>query len=86
VRGLVGAALWQLDQDIATQSSARGGGEKDSGRRPLWGTDGKVLAFAGNKGWQGGVCFSPIKMVREVYSLAPLTGTKSSTAGDWQKR
>src|SRR6266404_7082323 len=45
--------LWIMD--LATQKSARVGGEKDSGGSPLWSPDGRLVAFAGNQGGKAGL-------------------------------
>src|SRR6267142_2631694 len=70
--------LWIMD--LATQKSARVGGEKDSGGSPLWAPDGKVLAFAGNQGGNAGL-FVAHQDGSEVTSLAPTTGTNSPLPG-----
>jgi Tol biopolymer transport system component len=70
--------LWIMD--LATQKSARVGGEKDSGGTPLWAPDGKVLAFAGNQSGKTGL-FVAHQDGSEVTSLAPTTGTNSPLPG-----
>src|SRR6266566_3533150 len=70
--------LWIMD--LATQKSARVGGEKDSGGSPLWAPDGKVLAFAGNQGGKTGL-FVAHQDGSEVISLASTTGTNSPLPG-----
>ena len=70
--------LWIMD--LATQKSARVGGEKDSGGSPLWAPDGKVLAFGGNQGGKTGL-FVAHQDGSEVISLAPTTGTNSPLPG-----
>src|SRR5690349_3020462 len=45
--------LWLMD--MATQKSARVGGEKDSGDSPLWSPDGKWLAFDGSQNGKSGL-------------------------------
>src|SRR5882762_3872869 len=70
--------LWIMD--LATQKSARVGGEKDSGGSPLWAPDGKVLAFAGNQGGKTGL-FVAHQDGSEVISLAPTAGTNSPLPG-----
>src|SRR6266404_4067564 len=66
--------------DLATQKSARVGGEKDSGGSPLWSPDGRLVAFAGNQGGKAGL-FVAHQDGSEVISLAPTTGTNSPLPG-----
>jgi len=70
--------LWIMD--LATQKSARVGGEKDSGGSPLWSPDGRLVAFAGNQGGKTGL-FVAHQDGSEVTSLAPTTGTNSPLPG-----
>ncbi len=70
--------LWIMD--LATQKSARVGGEKDSGGSPLWSPDGRLVAFAGNQGGKTGL-FVGHQDGSEVTSLAPTTGTNSPLPG-----
>src|SRR6266404_2345774 len=70
--------LWIMD--LATQKSARVGGEKDSGGSPLWSPDGKLVAFGGNQGGKAGL-FVAHQDASEVTSLAPTTGTNSPLPG-----
>jgi dipeptidyl aminopeptidase/acylaminoacyl peptidase len=70
--------LWIMD--LATQKSARVGGEKDSAGSPLWSPDGRLLAFASNRGGKAGL-FVAHQDGSEVTSLAPTTGTNSPLPG-----
>jgi len=66
--------LWVMD--VATQKSARVGGEKDSGGGPLWSPDGKWFAFQGHQGEKGGL-FVARQDGSEVTYLASPEGTNS---------
>src|SRR5258708_28348685 len=70
--------VWLMD--LATQKSARVGGEKDSAGSPLWSPDGRLVAFAGNQGGKAGL-FVAHQDGSEVTSLAPTTGTNSPLPG-----
>src|SRR5712691_10732692 len=70
--------LWVMD--LATQKSARVGGEKDSGGGPLWSPDGKWLAFAVSQGGKGGL-FVARADGSEITFLASTRGTNSPLPG-----
>src|SRR6267378_992283 len=70
--------LWIMD--LATQKSARVGGEKDSAGSPLWSPDGRLVAFAGNQGGKTGL-FVAHQDGSEINFLAPITGTNSPLPG-----
>src|SRR5258708_22947698 len=60
--------LWIMD--LATQKSARVGGETDSAGSPLWSPDGRLVAFARNQGGNAGL-FVAHQDGSGVTSLAP---------------
>src|SRR5258708_4762224 len=66
--------LWVMD--LASQKSARVGGEKDSGGGPLWSPDGKSFAFQGGQGEKHGL-FVARPDGSDVTFLASLSGTNS---------
>src|SRR6266404_1530251 len=66
--------LWIMD--VASQKSARVGGEKDSGGGPLWSPDGKWFAFQGGQGEKHGL-FVARPDGSDVTFLASLSGTNS---------
>src|SRR5438270_2683755 len=70
--------LWLMD--LATQKSARIGGDKDSSGGRLWSRDGKWLAFQGHQGEQGGL-FIARPDGSEITFLAPMHGTNSPLPG-----
>src|SRR6266567_9004924 len=70
--------LWIMD--LATQKSARVGGEKDSGGGPLWSPDGKWFAFQGHQGEKGGL-FVARPDGSDVTFLASPSGTNSPLPG-----
>jgi dipeptidyl aminopeptidase/acylaminoacyl peptidase len=70
--------LWTMD--LATQKSARIGGDKDSGGAPLFSPDGKWLAFAGRQGENSGL-FLAHSDGSDVAFLAPWKGTNSPLPG-----
>ncbi len=70
--------LWLMD--MATQKSARVGGEKDSGDSPLWSPDGKWLAFDGSQSGKGGLYVARADG-SEITFLASTSGTNSPLPG-----
>src|SRR5215469_1848559 len=70
--------LWIVD--IATQTSVRLGGEKDSGSSPLWSPDGKWLAFSGSHGENHGLLIARPDGTGITF-LAPTSGTNSPLPG-----
>jgi len=70
--------LWILE--LATQKSARVGGDKDGGGSPVWSPDGKWLAFFGHQGDKGGM-FVVRPDGSEVTYLADSNGTNSPLPG-----
>jgi dipeptidyl aminopeptidase/acylaminoacyl peptidase len=70
--------LWIID--LATQKSARIGGDKDSGGGPLFSPDAKWLAFAGKQGENTGLFLAHVDG-SDVTFLAPWSGTNSPLPG-----
>jgi dipeptidyl aminopeptidase/acylaminoacyl peptidase len=70
--------LWIIE--VASQKSARIGGENDRGGAPLWSPDGKSLAFQGSQGEQHGL-FVAHPDGSEVTFLAAMKGTNSPLPG-----
>jgi dipeptidyl aminopeptidase/acylaminoacyl peptidase len=70
--------LWIMD--LATQKSARIGGDKDTGGGPLWSPDGKWLAFDGSQGDKSGLLLVRVDG-SDVTFLASWSGTNSPLPG-----
>ena len=70
--------LWIMD--LASQKSARIGGDQDSGGAPLFSPDGKWLAFAGKQGENSGL-FVAHADGTEVTFLTSWSGTNSPLPG-----
>src|ERR1700694_2199112 len=70
--------LWIMD--LATQKSARVGGEKDFGGSPLWSPDGKWLAFDGTQGDKSGLLVARADS-SDITFLAQWSGTNSPLPG-----
>jgi dipeptidyl aminopeptidase/acylaminoacyl peptidase len=70
--------LWMME--LASQKSARVGGERDSGGGPLWSPDGKWLAFQGSQGEKHGL-FVARPDGSEVTFTASMNGTNSPLPG-----
>jgi dipeptidyl aminopeptidase/acylaminoacyl peptidase len=70
--------LWIMD--LASQKSARVGGEKDAAGSPLWSADGKWLAFQGSVGGNSGL-FIARPDGSDVTFLASANGTNSPLPG-----
>jgi dipeptidyl aminopeptidase/acylaminoacyl peptidase len=70
--------LWIMD--LATQKSARIGGDKDAGGAPLFSPDGKRLAFAGRQGENTGL-FVAHADGSDVTFLTSWSGTNSPLPG-----
>src|SRR2546428_1408233 len=66
--------LWIMD--LATQKSARIGGDKDGGGGPVWSPDGKWLAFFGHQGDKSGL-FVAHPDGSDVTFLSESNGTNS---------
>ena len=70
--------LWIME--LATQKSARVGGEKDSGGGPLWSPDGRWLAFQGSQAGKDGL-FIAHADGSEITFLTSTSGTNSPLPG-----
>ena len=70
--------LWIMD--LASQKSARVGGEKDAAGSPLWSADGKWLAFQGSVSGNSGL-FIARPDGSDITFLAPTNGTNSPLPG-----